>query len=343
MDPYSFIFSKDVADYCKKIEYRLNPIEIAWLINKQHMMGRGMTIREKNVLFRELIETYPNMMFHESVKFYGGSSLHEYLKSLIEWNEACIEFLHSVPEKERNPFVYRIADGHLRLMEIENEKYKTFDDAFYTVKTYWNKMKNTFDQDYVRFFKEKRRTKMGYALIADVNINGEPIWFDVDNDLAQRSQMPVMGRYCPGKLDCLEVFLPIPFESGNIVDVNGRPAVLQRLPKRFLSGVTLRYYNKVADNPDFATFYYIHSKGELSCSYYLDTSIRSPFSTGWGYQTDSLQYYRGEQNEEYEYLSKIGKEIKSVGIQNFIDAGRTTVIRKTQKLSEMNIGELVRI
>ena len=208
MDTYSLIPSNDVADYCKKIGYILNPIETACLINYQE----GLSVLEKNALYRELIQCYPNTEFHESVKFRGGSSLHEYLHALIKWNEGAIDFLHEIPKKTSNPYVYELIPGIRKKLELPPAQYATFEEAFHAVQPYWDKIHAFWrGNQTVRFYKTRKKethNSLGYYMFADVNDEGALLWFSAGDKLV------LNGMQCPGKLSHLEPLLPVPFESG---------------------------------------------------------------------------------------------------------------------------------
>ena len=328
MDTYSLIPSNDVAEYCKKIGYILNPIEIACLIYHQE---EKLSVLEKNALYRELIQCYPNTEFHESVKFRGGSSLHEYLHALIKWNEGAIDFLHEIPKKTSNPYVYELTSGIRDSLELPPAQYDTFEEAFHAVQPYWDKIHAFWrGNQTVRFWKRrKKRTKNDLSLFADVNEEGALLWFSADERLV------LNGMQCPGKLSRLNLFLPVPFEIGDIVDdSDGNPLLLKTLPQRELSCTDLQYYADVAKTPPWATVYYLTRDGELAESYHVEFSLHHPLSQGWGAYTFNLQYYRGELNGAYKSFPPLSAYIKKVGIEQFMKEASYTVRQNIRRISD---------
>ena len=308
MDAFSLIPSKDVADYCKTIGYTLNPIEIACLISKQY----GMTISEKNAQYKELIQCYPNAAFHESVKFRGGSWLHEYLDALIKWNEGAIDFLHETPKKEANPFVYRIGNYDRKRLGLPLAEHDTFEDAVYSVQPHWDIIHaSPCCKDYVRIRKERKtreNNSLWQYMDAAINEEGDLLWFNTGERLV------LSEIRCPGELYRLKLFLPVPFEIGDIIiGRDNLPCILETLPLRELSCTDLQYYGEVTNAPPFATVFYITPNGELAESY-----VRKPFSKSWGVDTSGMKYYKGELKGMYKSFPSLSAYIKNEGVENFI-------------------------
>ena len=56
MDIYSYLNSKDVADYCRSLDYKFDAIEAAFIVNA----CRRISQEEKLRLFQEIIDTMPD-------------------------------------------------------------------------------------------------------------------------------------------------------------------------------------------------------------------------------------------------------------------------------------------
>ncbi len=99
------------------------------------------------------------------------------------------------------------------------------------------------------------------------------------------------------------------------------PYVLKSLPQckkegpvKDISGVDYHYYLSLANTPKYATFYYITQDGHLADSFpYFDNN--SPWSQGWGCDTDDLQYYNGKFEEATRILPHLSDYIKKNGIE----------------------------
>lgn len=71
MDIYSYLNSKDVADYCRSLDYKFNAIETAFIVNA----CRSIPLGEKLRLFQEIIDTMPDEAISERERI---------LKSLVK-------------------------------------------------------------------------------------------------------------------------------------------------------------------------------------------------------------------------------------------------------------------
>ena len=330
MDIYKFLRSFDVAEYCKKIGHIFNPIEMAYLIENSEI-----TINEKNILFQELIDCYPNMYFHESVNFQVQSSLHDYLRALIEWNKSAIEFFYHFGETQ-DSFVYTLSEynlGELGLVPkmdpikgfmrkaTKYKSFKTVKELLEDIRPLWNREKMRS----ARIFVKRIRARTNFEFYADVNFEGEVIGLNTSRT--------VDGGEYPGNLSNLFVHIPVPFQVGDIVsssyEKGNIPYVLKSLPHsakknvKNISGVDFRYYLSVADAPKCATIYYITKDGHLADSFpYFHNN--SPWSQGWGWDTDCLQFYTGQFEGAAEALLPLSEYIKKNGIKKVPEWAKVT-------------------
>lgn len=294
---------------------------MAYLIGKS-----DITINEKNILFQELIDCYPDMYFHESMNFQVRSSLHDYLRALIEWNKSAIEFFYHF-EEAQDSFVYILSEyslGELGLTPkmdpikdfmrkpTKYKNFKTVKELLEDIRPLWNREKMRS----ARIFVKRIRARINFEFSADVNYEGEVIRLNESHSVG--------GRIHPGKLWELFIYIPVPFQVGDIVSgfhKNGRtPCVLKSLPHsakenvKNISGADFRYYLSVADAPEYATLYYITKDGHLADSFpYFDNN--SPWSQGWGWDTDCLQFYTGQFDGATEVLPHLSDYIKKNGIK----------------------------
>lgn len=96
MDIYTFINSKDIRDYLKKIHYNFTPVEAAWLV----WQCESITLQEKHNAWNEIIETTPDVSFETNKKSYD--SLHKFLNEYMELENKCIDDI--VNPKDSNLF-----------------------------------------------------------------------------------------------------------------------------------------------------------------------------------------------------------------------------------------------
>lgn len=79
MDIYEFIESKDIREHCRKIQYKFNSLESAFLIWQS-----DKTIQQKHAAYREIIETMPNEKLNERICTGEFEHLHEFLNKYVE-------------------------------------------------------------------------------------------------------------------------------------------------------------------------------------------------------------------------------------------------------------------
>lgn len=85
MDIYSFINSKDIGEYCRKINYQFNPIEASYLIWR----SKRRTLKERHAAWTELIKSTLDIPVPDS----EYKSLHEFLNDYMTMeNDYLTEF-----------------------------------------------------------------------------------------------------------------------------------------------------------------------------------------------------------------------------------------------------------
>ena len=275
MDIYNYFPSKDVADYCKKIGYEFNPIELACLI-KELSLYKSIPIEEQIKLFQELIDCYPDMQFHKSVRFSLRNSLHEYLKAFIDWNERALEHFHNPNKNGKKRYYYAINPYSIWVLGLDpenipstdvfkrHEPYGHFDSVdilLEYIKPYW---------DRVDSLKRLRINICGkrlqYGLSVDIDRNGQICWLSDDSFVS----FPEKKKF-PGRIEDLFVYIPVPYKAGDIVSTTIEPDRLQiinSLPihtigSENLSGTTRTYYYSMTDgHEDYVTFKYLSDDGQ---------------------------------------------------------------------------------
>lgn len=107
MEVLKFINSKDIREYLKKIDYKFNSLEAAWLIYQ----CRNATICEKHRAWNELIESMPDCRIEERFNTAPQESLHTFLKQYMELEDRYIkEFCdekHTSKFNDNKPFAYQ--------------------------------------------------------------------------------------------------------------------------------------------------------------------------------------------------------------------------------------------
>ena len=92
MDIYSYINSRDVAEYCKSIGKTWTVFEMAVIIARSNR-----TIVQKHDAWRELMRNYPDMPTPKNMHHKSYDSLHKKLAEVIDYEERLVE-LFKTPE-----------------------------------------------------------------------------------------------------------------------------------------------------------------------------------------------------------------------------------------------------
>ena len=87
MNAISFINSKDIAAYLKKINYNFNTLETSWLIYQ----SSNHTLQEKNTAWQEVIATMPDCSVERRLNCKEIESWHVFLSDYIKSQEETIK------------------------------------------------------------------------------------------------------------------------------------------------------------------------------------------------------------------------------------------------------------
>lgn len=133
MDIYSYLNSKDVAEYCRSLDYKFNAIETAFIVNA----CRHISLEEKLRLFQEIIDTMPDESLREKASRLQSYMEHEQRIKTDSFHEALSHYIVAM-QKDLNEFLtaepdtvyswvcwYRDWDDGID----RNELYSTFDAA----------------------------------------------------------------------------------------------------------------------------------------------------------------------------------------------------------------------
>ena len=257
MDIFKYFPSKDVADYCKKIGYEFNPIELACLI-KELSLYKSIPIEEQIKLFQELIDCYPDMQFHKSVRFSMRNSLHEYLKAFIDWNERALEHFYNPNIGGIKRYYYALDPYTIWVLGLDPEnipstdvfkRHKTYghfdsvDILLEYIKPYWDRVDNI---ERIRVHICGKRLQCGLSV--DIDRNGRICW------LSDYSYVSFPGKKkFPGRIEDLFVYIPVPYKVGDIVSTTIEPDIPQMINSlpihtvgsENLSGATVTYYGSM--------------------------------------------------------------------------------------------------
>jgi len=211
MDIFNYIHSPDVATHCKKIGHVFNPLEMAVIVAIS-----DKTVKDKHAAWQQIITEYPDMStYHEHYNFRAQKKLHDYLREFIACeNNWLADF--AMPAKNS---VYRaclVARGDYRPSEVIG--------CYSTIKNTWEAVYKTCGGDssdyrYVSIIKECLDNMDGEQKTVDFNFDREAIHafgcgYGTTSDNVWLDDV------------CIYIYIPVPFEIGDLVEYKGRPLVL---------------------------------------------------------------------------------------------------------------------
>ena len=208
MDITDFINSRDIRDYHRKIGYRYNSVEAAWIV----YWCRHATLAEKHAAWKWIIDTLPDVTLpdYSDYDYLDGKTVHQILSEYIDLQNSYIsEFKR---EYENCYFTYT------RPSKWINGVFTSFnhEGAF-----------SSFHRCVLYALEHVDFTKTSYIVIrlgkissiesqwynGEIFINSQGEIIDVDPDYTQEEKMNEF-RYFFERC-CLD--LPVPFKCGDIV------------------------------------------------------------------------------------------------------------------------------
>ena len=217
MDIYKFIDSKDIREHCRKLGHQFNTIESAYLV----WQSRSTPLAEKHAAWQEIIDTMPDMQWSHRGKDWG--SIHRCLERYMELEDRLVEDFYQTDG------TIRFEDGTLgsgdktftsveELLEAKKSgKIKSIDGYKALEKSFEILFGNSFE-----VCKRKRRSQG--PNLADARFSKDT--FEL---------LSVIGRYgVLSEEECefgeifyrMWVYIPTPFQTGDIVVSPNGPAVL---------------------------------------------------------------------------------------------------------------------
>ena len=221
MDIYPFIPSRDVALYCSENGHVFNSLEMAVIVAIS-----GKSMKEKLQAWRKIVSDYPDMPIPVQQEhpawnpvFESRESLHGYLRELIAREEKSLSGFYSAGGGSvYYPTVQRNGSGRHSFREHgDMGVFRTAEKAWDAIVDNWS-----WDED-----------RLKSACISKAEIDGDiecRALFNSDGEVVR-----IWGERHTEHLDCLKdvfVYIPMPFEKGDVVEFEGRPYVLSKIPER---------------------------------------------------------------------------------------------------------------
>ena len=234
MNIYDFFNSRDIAEHCRKIEYRFTAVELAYII--QH--SNHHTLGQKHEAWQEILDSFPDEGLYPAWDF-EGHTLHSFLRTYMRLqNEYITDFCKT---NAGYIYTYSTLQRYDAQYSCDNIFFDSYEACLDTLK------ENELDDDpYDEITKAKitrHRLYSSYVAFDDTQEQESVIFnkklqiLDVDPAVEQDDKRIFLSP-CYG-FDDMWVAIPTPFQKGDVVmDVNvykertikHLPFVLDRIP-----------------------------------------------------------------------------------------------------------------
>lgn len=282
MDIYSIINSKAISEYCRSIKHSFSSIEMAYLV----YANTTMTIAEKHLAYKEVINTQPDMAVEERTWTPYFESLHTFLRRYMDiQNKYLGGFYREDPNSIYSFEVWYSADEEY---VKDNRIFPNFALCYASLKAEIDEMLDFYkDSDKEMFVRDIRVTKQWINMKRDEQAKRIVVCIDYDNNPTEFYETYNIisdedrDVFCAFEGMCFEI--PTPFKKGDILiekewkkDGN-KPFILDWLPFWNENGEQsnlIEHLRKNGDSSDLITGIFGQaSDGTIWCDHgpsYLD-------------------------------------------------------------------------
>lgn len=272
MDIYSYLNSPDVAAHCRKIGYKFNALESAFIVND----CMHISIQEKHRLYREIMNTMTDVQIEKYTRYKNHNpSLFVCLNELIEAEEKCLRALY----EDAPGRVYMFTGYHI------GKDTEFGHDCYYSD---YGKM-----MDALKAETRKRTGEFVFHIkMQTVDTNDEIRAYLNQNMEVFYLSENYLDCYEKQFLDDIWVYIPTPFQKGDLVCGIGNdlfhslmraddPMVIHTLCYWNRSEAWIERRKQEADSSDMTAYgYWLDDRG-----YVYDECVHA---------YHNLQYYRGD-------------------------------------------------
>ena len=132
MDIYSYLNSRDIAEYCRKINKTWNPFEMAVIIGRSKR-----TIADKHSAWRELMTDYPDMPTPKNMHHKSYASLHEKLAEVIDYEERKVAVFKK--SKQSTVYTYKVRRNGYNRYSDSDSVFFTLEDTIADAQEKWGR------------------------------------------------------------------------------------------------------------------------------------------------------------------------------------------------------------
>ena len=289
MNIYEFFNSKDIAEYCQKIDYKFTAIEMSYMI----WYSDHHTLAEKHMAWQEIIDTMPDEQFYPSWDM-DGHTLHSFLRTYMRLqNEYIVDFCKT---KEGYMYTYESLNKNDDIFHSDGIFYNSYDVCLSAIQKYTIE-DDPYDE--LEQVKIKRHILYSFPVSFEKSKQCEGLIFnkqlkplDIEHIDCEKDDERKLIDISYGFYQ-MWIAIPTPFNKGDIVTVkhlNGKykPFILEKVPWWRRNGNN--------DNIKENTEYWLNLGVDWSdmdlCAWFQDDSGEIFWNHKYCYL--DLEYYRGE-------------------------------------------------
>lgn len=303
-DIYSFINSKDIGDYCRKINHKFTALESAYLIWRSNRRS----LKERHLAWKELIKTTPDTEIPNT----EYKSLHEFLNSYMNMEDCCLkEFFADDNSAVYSPRIY--TDEGTAILRSDGKVFSSIKNCFDHV-IHTKKLNSHLNIDNFSILKTTLN-RPDAATRLNFNFELEPL--RIIHPISKSNLFTTFCSMCP--------IVPIPFEKGDVVKLCDRESrkispEIQKHPTIFVID-TIGYWEindcetGINNSKDYNAILYSRSDwDDNTIAYTQIPDIRGAGNSveALGYTPNylDLEYYRGEFIEWERILKGVSNYLK---------------------------------
>lgn len=207
MDIFSFVNSKDIREYLRKIEYQFNSLEAAWLIYWCH----HLTYEEKKTAWKQVISTLPDCEIPKQMNHLAMKGIHAVMERYMTIvDEAVADF---IKESKGHRYVYMYSylyEGDASWEENFQTIYGSLDTC---MSVYQISVETDAENEIIKY--RIRRQELDHPeLVSEMEYNGKGQFLNIVKYHAENEMDNDILNYF---FKALWLNFPTPFAKGDIV------------------------------------------------------------------------------------------------------------------------------
>lgn len=297
MDIYSFVNSKDISEYLRKIEYSFNSLEAAWLIYTSH----NLSYEKKKAAWLELIETMPDCEVPKRNNCAGWDSLHEMLRQYMEVVDKELSDFYKNDSSKKYVYMYSyLYKGDKSWTEEYETIYVSLEACCDALREDIADMDVTYSSQStgVLKYRLKKQSLVDTQIVAELEFNGNG---DFEGIMRHNPGNEEIDKILNYSFEGLWFDFPTPFKKGDIVWVPPCCGQMRYDGGFVLNGLSTwnpaEYMIQSGDNTDMN-----------GCGYFVNPDGTVYYEVMSNYM--DLEYYNGPYKVNEKILPALSKFVK---------------------------------